>query len=129
MLTAVSSIQPTPFPLAGSHSANPVALHQPVEASQLDRDVNRLSELNQPAEETDETDVRKKFESVLGELLFREMLKSMRKSVGKAAYFNGGRAEEIFTEQLDQVLSEKMSQASASQFVGPMYDLFMLERS
>ena len=29
------------------------------------------------------------------------------KSQGKAAYFNGGQAEEIFTQQLDQVLTKK----------------------
>jgi hypothetical protein len=52
----------------------------------------------------------------------------MRKTLGKPAYFYGGRAEEIFTQQLDQVLAEKISDASAEQFVAPMYDLFMLQR-
>ena len=56
------------------------------------------------------------------------MLKSMRKTVGKPAYFHGGRGEEVFQRQLDQVLAEKMSRSSASQFVGPMFELFMLQR-
>ena len=40
----------------------------------------------------------------------------------------GGRAEEIFTGQLDQVLAEKISEASGDRFGGPMYELFLLGR-
>ena len=64
----------------------------------------------------------------MGESFYGQMLKSMRTTLGKPAYFNGGRAEEIFTQQLDQVLSQKLSKASASQFTGPMYQLFTLGR-
>ena len=64
----------------------------------------------------------------LREVFDQQMLGAMRKTVEKPAYFHGGRAEEIFQGQLDQVLSEKMSAASAAQFTGPMFDLFMLER-
>ncbi len=76
----------------------------------------------------DDAEVREQFQNILGELLFGQMLKSMRKTVGKAAYFNGGRAEEIFTEQLDQHIARSMSKAQAEQFVGPMYDLTMMGR-
>ena len=76
----------------------------------------------------DERTLRKTFDSALGQTLFGQMLKSMRKTQGKPAYFHGGRAEEVFQQQLDQVLAEKMSQASASSFTGPMFDLFMLQR-
>ena len=56
------------------------------------------------------------------------MLKAMRRTVDKPAYFHGGRAEEIFTEQLDQLLAEKISDASAEKFSGPMFELFALQR-
>ena len=72
----------------------------------------------------DET--RKTFQAVMGELLFGQMLKSMRKTVGKPAYFHGGPAEEIFTQHLDQVLAQKLAEASADEFVGPMYELWTL---
>ena len=49
-------------------------------------------------------------------------------SVGKPAYFHGGRAEEIFQQQLDQVLAEKMAEASADTFAGPMFELFAMKR-
>ena len=48
--------------------------------------------------------------------------------MGKTPYFNGGHAEEVFTKQLDQVLSQKLSKAGADKFTGPMYNLFTLRR-
>jgi hypothetical protein len=41
---------------------------------------------------------------------------------------HGGHAEEVFQAQLDQVLTEKMADASASTFTQPMYELFSLRR-
>jgi hypothetical protein len=52
----------------------------------------------------------------------------MRKSTGKPAYFHGGRAEEIFQQQLDQTMAADIAKSSADQFTGPMYDLFTLQR-
>ncbi len=72
--------------------------------------------------------LRKAFDDFVGQTFFQQMLASMRKTVGKPAYLYGGRAEEIFQGQLDQVLAEKMSAASADSFTGPMYDLFTLPR-
>jgi len=72
--------------------------------------------------------LRQTFESAIGQTLFGQLLKSMRKGLGKPAYFHGGRAEEVFQNQLDQVLAEKMSQASAESFTGPMFELFTLGR-
>lgn len=83
---------------------------------------------NEAAGDQDNKELRKTFESFVGQTLFGQMLQSMRKTVGKPAYFHGGRAEEIFTKQLDQVLGEKMANASAETFTGPMLDLFMAAR-
>jgi hypothetical protein len=52
----------------------------------------------------------------------------MRKTVEKPAYFHGGRAEEVFQGQMDQVLAEDLTKATADQFTGPMFELFMLGR-
>jgi hypothetical protein len=72
---------------------------------------------------------REKFDTFVGEAFFGQMLKAMRTSVGKSAYFHGGRAEEIFQGQLDQILSQEMTEASASELTGPMFELFQLTRS
>jgi Rod binding domain-containing protein len=74
------------------------------------------------------TEAKEKFQEILGELLFGQLLKSMRRTVDKPAYFHGGRAEEVFTQQLDQVLAQKMSQSAGDQFLGPMYELWSTGR-
>ena len=86
------------------------------------------SELAAARLDKDDQAVREKFQTVMGEMLFGQMLKSMRKTVGKPAYFHGGRAEEIFTQQLDEVLAQTLSESSADQYMGPMYDLWALGR-
>ena len=58
-------------------------------------------------------ELRKAFDAFVGETVFSQLLHSMRKTVDKPAYFNGGRAEEIFQQQLDQVLVKNISESSA----------------
>ncbi len=74
----------------------------------------------------DDAEVREKFNEFVGQAFFGQMLKAMRKTVGKPAYFHGGRAEEIFQEQLDQVIGEKLSEATGDTFSRPMFELFRL---
>jgi hypothetical protein len=76
----------------------------------------------------DDAKLLQAFDSFVGETFFGQMIKAMRKSVGKPAYFYGGRAEEIFQEQLDQTMAQDISRASADQFTGPMFDLFTAQR-
>lgn len=80
------------------------------------------------ASENDTEAMRDAFGDFVGQTLFGSMLASMRESTGKAAYFDGGRAEEVFQQQLDQKLVEEISNASAESFVDPMFELFQLQR-
>jgi peptidoglycan hydrolase FlgJ len=66
-------------------------------------------------------EVRDTFRQFVGETFFKQMLKSMRSTQDKPAYFHGGHAEEVFQSQLDQVLAEKMTTASADQLADPMF--------
>lgn len=68
------------------------------------------------------------FHRFVGQTFFGQLMKSMRQTVGKPAYFHGGRAEEVFQSELDQVLAEKMTQNTADSFSGPMFQLFQLNR-
>ncbi|HUY91233.1 MAG TPA: rod-binding protein [Pirellulales bacterium] len=72
--------------------------------------------------------LREAFDDFVGETFYGQMLGAMRKTLGKPAYFHGGRAEEVFQGQLDQILAERLSEASASQFTGPMFELFHLQQ-
>ncbi len=78
------------------------------------------------AESGDAEEVRKAFQSFVGQTLFGMMLKEMRKSVHKTPYFHGGAAEDIFQQQLDTVLSEKLADATGDRLAKPMYELFQL---
>ncbi|MDX1926869.1 MAG: rod-binding protein [Pirellulaceae bacterium] len=73
-------------------------------------------------------ELREAFEDFVGQTFFSEMIKACRTSQKPSAYFNGGRAEEIFQGQLDQVLSEELSKSSADKIADPMFELFMLKR-
>lgn len=74
------------------------------------------------------TELREAFDQFVGQTLFGQLIKGMRSTVGKDPYFNGGQAEEIFQSELDQKIVEQMSERSASQLSGPMFDLFMARR-
>ena len=72
--------------------------------------------------------LRKAFDEFVGETFYGQMLKAMRKTQGEVAYFGGGQAEEIFTQQLDQALTKKMTHIGADKLSGPMYKLFTQAR-
>ena len=69
----------------------------------------------------DAQEVQKTFRMFVGEAFFCQMLKAMRSTQGKPAYFHGGRAEEVFRGQLDQALAEVMTEASADTIADPMF--------
>ena len=68
------------------------------------------------------------FQDFVGQTFFSELIKPMRTSQKGAAYFHGGRAEEIFQGQFDQMMSEKLSDSSADKISEPMFELFQLGR-
>jgi peptidoglycan hydrolase FlgJ len=85
------------------------------------------SKLDQPAKNPEK--LRETFNEFVGNVVFGQMLSSMRKTVGKTPYMHGGRAEEVFQNQLDQELTKHLTEASADQFADPMFELFQLQRA
>lgn len=82
-----------------------------------------------PLAQVPEEGLREAFNDFVGQTLFGQMLASMRSSQQKPAYLHGGRAEEIFQGQLDQLLTEELAKSSASTVADPMFELFLLQRS
>jgi len=82
------------------------------------------------AKETNASDeeLRAAFQEFVGKTFYGQLLKSMRKSVGKSAYFHGGRGEEVFRSQLDQLVVERISETSGAALADSMYDLTALSR-
>jgi peptidoglycan hydrolase FlgJ len=91
-------------------------------------DKGQAMNLTDPPSKPEGEDLRKAFQDFVGQTLFSQMISSMRSTQDGAAYFNGGRAEKIFQGQLDQILSEELSEASASKISDPMFKLFQLRR-
>ena len=79
--------------------------------------------ISEPALSDDEKKFKELLHQFVGQVLFGQMLKSMRETQEKNPYFNGGRAEEIFQGQLDQVLTDKMTKATSKTLSDPMYKL------
>jgi peptidoglycan hydrolase FlgJ len=74
-------------------------------------------------------ELREAFGDFVGNTFYGQLIASMRKTVDKPAYFHGGRGEEVFQGQLDQMLAEKLSDSTKEQFAKPMFELFMLGRA
>ncbi len=67
-------------------------------------------------------ELKQAYVDFVGKTFFGQMLKAMRSTVGKPAYFHGGQAEETFRTMLDQELADHMTTASASQVADPMFE-------
>lgn len=82
--------------------------------------------LSKPAERPSDSDleVRETFEKFVGVTFFRQMLKSLRNTQSQAAYFHGGRAEEVFRGQLDEQLADTLAASHGKSIAGPMYESF-----
>jgi hypothetical protein len=98
-------------------------------APRLDTALPKSGQLNplEPGEQ-DSPELKKAFTDFVGQTLFGSMLASMRKTVGKPAYVHGGRTEEVFQKQLDQMIVEDLTDASAESLAEPMFELFNLQR-
>jgi peptidoglycan hydrolase FlgJ len=68
------------------------------------------------------SELRTHFTQFVGETFYGQMIKAMRSTVAKPAYFHGGRGEEVFQSQLDQTLAEHMTAATADRFADPLFD-------
>jgi hypothetical protein len=69
----------------------------------------------------DAMQVRDAFSQFVGEAFFVQMFKAMRQTVGKPAYFHGGRGEEVFKSQLDQTMAELMTEREGARLSESMF--------
>ena len=78
--------------------------------------------LRQHGEGKSPDDLKAAFTQFVGETFYGQMIKAMRSTVGKPAYFHGGRGEEVFQGQLDQQLAQHLTEATADKFAGPLFE-------
>ncbi len=109
-----------------SLTANSDWLNNVANGPKLNNAAQTLSETPQDADSNEE--LREVFDQFVGQTFYGQLFKAMRQTVDKPAYFHGGKGEEVFQQQLDQVLGEKMTEATSGQFTGAMFQLFDLGR-
>ncbi|WDQ16814.1 rod-binding protein [Rhodopirellula sp. P2] len=123
-------VEPAMSPLSSSRLSSlqtPSAQLGPSAESKSALDALANSSSKEPGTEEAEP-LKEAFGDFVGQTLFGSMLSTMRESVGKPAYFHGGRTEEVFQQQMDQHLVEAMSDASADTIANPMFELFQMQR-
>lgn len=64
------------------------------------------------------------FQAFVGETFYGMMLKALRSTSGETAYLNGGQAEEMFRNQMDQHVAERLSETHGEQLSKQLYDRF-----
>ena len=77
----------------------------------------------------DTPELKQAFTDFVGQTFFGELMKQMRSTLDKPAFFHGGMGEDIFQSQLDNIIVERISENSASSVSDPMYRLLMAPRS
>ncbi|MCS7237762.1 MAG: hypothetical protein NZ899_05760 [Thermoguttaceae bacterium] len=75
----------------------------------------------------DDPHLREVFRDFVGQTIFSQMLRSMRRTLGKPAYFHGGKFEEVFQAELDRLIAEKAARKSGDTWAEAMYELFTLQ--
>ncbi len=79
---------------------------------------------NLPAPTSEQAQVKETFQDFVAGTVFKEMLKSLRKTHQEAAYLNGGHAEKTFRQQLDQKIAEDLAHEHGAAFAEPLFDVF-----
>jgi len=77
----------------------------------------------------DTPELHEAFTDFVGQTFYGELMKQMRATLDKPTFFHGGMGEDIFQQQLDQIIVERMSDTSARTLSDPMYELLMARRS
>src|SRR6476469_10325625 len=77
----------------------------------------------------DTPELHKAFTDFVGQTFFGELVKQMRATVDKPAFFHGGMGEDIFQTQLDQIMVERMSDVNAPTSRDTMSHLMIQSRS
>jgi Rod binding domain-containing protein len=72
-------------------------------------------------------DLRETFQQFAAGTFYAQMLKSLRRTHGRAAYLDGGQAEQMFREQLDQYVADSLAERHGRAFTEPLFRTFSLQ--
>ncbi|TWT37925.1 Rod binding protein [Posidoniimonas corsicana] len=102
--------------------STPIATPTSIHATQGRAPLQAATQAPPTAEQVaDAKQVREGFGEFVGKTFYGQLLKSMRQTVGKPAYFDGGRAEEVFRSQLDQTIADRLAENEGSGLAEGMF--------
>lgn len=73
--------------------------------------------------------LRRAIDQLVGNVFYGAMLRSLRASSMKGEYGHGGRGEEVFQAQLDQIIAERAGQAQRYSLNHAIYERLALQQS
>ncbi|HVX57542.1 MAG TPA: rod-binding protein [Candidatus Saccharimonadales bacterium] len=73
-------------------------------------------------------ELREKFQEFVAGTFYKQMLKSMRSSQRKPAYFHGGQGEDVFQSQMDEIVTDNFAKNHGDTFAGNLYDIYQKQR-
>ena len=73
----------------------------------------------------EDLEVKETFKQSVGGTFFKQMLKALRSTQGKPAYFHGGQAEEFFQARMDDQIAEDMAHRQGDAFTEPLFTAYM----
>jgi Rod binding domain-containing protein len=94
-------------------------------AAALPQDNAASRTLAQSLDHGPKSGLKSTFQDFVAGTFYQEMMKSVRKMHGKAAYMHGGQAEDMFQNQLDQHVSQDLAHTNGNQFADSLYQAFM----
>ncbi|MCH8830573.1 MAG: rod-binding protein [Planctomycetes bacterium] len=71
-----------------------------------------------------EGELREVFQKFVAGTFYGLMFKAMRKMQGRAAYFHGGQAEEMFQSRMDQEVSDSLAKEHGASLAEPLFQVF-----
>ncbi|MAT16755.1 MAG: hypothetical protein CMJ46_15970 [Planctomyces sp.] len=125
-MQSISAINSSTLNGLGALNSNrpETALTQVMEAS----GVKSGSAIRKAAEQAESVEeVKAVFQEFVAGTFYSTMLKSLHSMHDKPAYMHGGQAEEIFQNQLDQVISKELATKHGEALVAPMLPAFARE--
>ena len=69
-------------------------------------------------------EVQQAFQDFVAGTFYRQMLRALRKTQNKPAYFHGGLAEDIFQGYFDQTVAEQLAREHGATLAAPLFAAF-----
>ena len=92
--------------------------------SQSGAGIQQLLSGTQRTPNEQELQVREKFQEFVSGTFYKQMLKALRSTQGKPAYFHGGQAEEMFQGQMDQYVTDDLARNQGKTFADPLFSVY-----